>query len=322
MKLKGYIKALKENCFAIPIYSDGTYYYYHNIDNDFKITSFEKAEVSEGYFIKTYLSKTFDINSTAALTFIGLENYHLSNSAEIVIEEVIFYLKDLTNDNEYLSIKKEAYELQRILSRNKISENEIGNIDFTFEQVNENDKGVVQYSLEDYMEIENSLMQNLPTSSIKERIIKRQIENSILDNNLFIENKEVLVLLFGNYLSENKLIFEKIILNTEIGNNFTAYLSENSESFQPVELSIEETLKLRADERRKKLKEFNYQFHFGFDRLKTEPAYKRYGIDITHMPDNINQNTSKFIIFIDDKMISEEIKEEEIKKIERLKMSK
>jgi cell division protein FtsZ len=33
------------------------------------------------------------------------------------------------------------------------------------------------------------------------------------------------------------------------------------EEISPMEMTIEETLKLRADERRKKLKEFNYKFH-------------------------------------------------------------
>ena len=33
------------------------------------------------------------------------------------------------------------------------------------------------------------------------------------------------------------------------------------EDISPLEMTIEETLKLRADERRRKLKEFNYKFH-------------------------------------------------------------
>jgi cell division protein FtsZ len=45
-----------------------------------------------------------------------------------------------------------------------------------------------------------------------------------------------------------------------------------------LEMTIEETLKLRADERRKKLKEFNYKFHNNvskIDEYEREPAYKR-----------------------------------------------
>ena len=56
------------------------------------------------------------------------------------------------------------------------------------------------------------------------------------------------------------------------------------ESISPMEMSIEETLRFRAEERRRKLKEFNYKFHNNPSRIEEfekEPAYKRSGIDIT-----------------------------------------
>jgi cell division protein FtsZ len=59
-----------------------------------------------------------------------------------------------------------------------------------------------------------------------------------------------------------------------------------------MEMTIEETLKLRADERRKKLKEFNYKFHNNvskIDEYEREPAYKRLGIEISNtQSDNTN----------------------------------
>ena len=57
----------------------------------------------------------------------------------------------------------------------------------------------------------------------------------------------------------------------------------------PMELTIEETLRLRAEERRKKLKEFNYKFHNNvsrIDELEKEPAYKRLGIDLSNSQSN------------------------------------
>ncbi len=56
-----------------------------------------------------------------------------------------------------------------------------------------------------------------------------------------------------------------------------------------MELTIEETLRLRAEERRKKLKEFNYKFHNNvsrIDELEKEPAYKRLGIDLSNSQSN------------------------------------
>ena len=48
-------------------------------------------------------------------------------------------------------------------------------------------------------------------------------------------------------------------------------------------MTIEETLRVRAEERRRKMKEFNYKFHNNsskIDEFEKEPAYKRMGIDL------------------------------------------
>jgi cell division protein FtsZ len=66
-------------------------------------------------------------------------------------------------------------------------------------------------------------------------------------------------------------------------NNKPTYATHISEEISPMEMTIEETLKLRADERRRKLKDFNYKFHNNpsrVDELEKEPAYKRIGLDL------------------------------------------
>lgn len=57
----------------------------------------------------------------------------------------------------------------------------------------------------------------------------------------------------------------------------------------PVEMSIEEILKSRAEERKSKLKNFNHKFNNPnrIDDLEKEPAFRRLGLDVTSMP---NQN--------------------------------
>ena len=68
------------------------------------------------------------------------------------------------------------------------------------------------------------------------------------------------------------------------------------DSISPMEMTIEESLRMRADERRKKLKEFNYKFHNNlskFDEFEKEPAYKRLGIDISNnQANNTNSRIS------------------------------
>src|SRR5690606_1195031 len=65
------------------------------------------------------------------------------------------------------------------------------------------------------------------------------------------------------------------------------------EEVSPVEMSIEEILKTRADERRRKLKDFNYKFHNNssrIDELEKVPAYKRAGTDLS-TPDRTQGNS-------------------------------
>lgn len=114
-----------------------------------------------------------------------------------------------------------------------------------------NETGVIRYSLEEYMEVENALLDSKPVAKVAE---PEQPE-------LNITVKEV------NWGAE------------------FASLDNTS----PTEMSIEEASRLRAEERRRRLKEFNYKFHNNPSRLEEfekEPAYKRMGIDVTSTPDN------------------------------------
>lgn len=72
------------------------------------------------------------------------------------------------------------------------------------------------------------------------------------------------------------------------------------DAVSPLEMTLEENMKFRADERRRKLKDFNYKFHNNsskVDELEKEPAYKRYGIDLSTSQSN-NQN-SRFSVGTD-----------------------
>ncbi len=71
---------------------------------------------------------------------------------------------------------------------------------------------------------------------------------------------------------------------------------ENTVEIDPFNTSIEESIKLRADARRKKLKEFNYKFRHNnnVDEIEKEPAYKRMGIDLvekTSAENNMSRTT-------------------------------
>jgi cell division protein FtsZ len=65
------------------------------------------------------------------------------------------------------------------------------------------------------------------------------------------------------------------------------------ESISPMEMTIEETLRARADERRRKLKEFNLKFHNNvskIDEYEKEPAYKRLGVELSTNQTAVNNS--------------------------------
>ena len=110
-----------------------------------------------------------------------------------------------------------------------------------------NESGIIRYSLEEYMEIENELMNSKSVEVVTEPVP-----------------------------AELNITMKKVEEVSKFNDDF--------ESVSPTEMTIEESLKLRADERRRKLKEFNYKFHNNpsrVDEFEKEPAYKRSGVDLT-----------------------------------------
>ena len=123
-----------------------------------------------------------------------------------------------------------------------------------------NETGIIKYSLEEYLEKENELIQSKPEAVVSEPVSPE------LD--LTLTKKE-----------------EPKEPEAPIQQAPAAFASQDNIS--PVEMTIEETLRLRAEERRRKMKEFNYKFHNSsakIDEIEKEPAYKRMGIDLNSSP--------------------------------------
>jgi cell division protein FtsZ len=117
--------------------------------------------------------------------------------------------------------------------------------------------GIIKYSLEEYMEIENELSNSKPATTVIETPIAEELNITVKQVDLSSNNHS------------------------------------NYQDISPMDMSIEETLKFRADERRRKLKEFNYKFHNNpsrVDEYEKEPAYKRTGVELSN-PQTNNSNS-------------------------------
>lgn len=127
-----------------------------------------------------------------------------------------------------------------------------------------NESGVVRYSLDDYMEKENELMASKPVAEVKEVPIAPELDITMR--------------------------------KSEEAPAMQSYFDEVS----PVEMTIEETLRMRAEERKRKMKEFNYKFNNSASRvneLEKEPAYKRMGVDLNSTP--VDNSKSRMSLGLD-----------------------
>ena len=118
-----------------------------------------------------------------------------------------------------------------------------------------NKDGETRYSLDDYMELENQL------TGAKSKA--EEFEPKII---------------------EDELVFEKKTIESKGPDTSEGQTQEETD---PMDSPIEELLRQRADERRRKLKDFNYKFQNSLsnvDEIEKEPAYKRQGVDLDENP--------------------------------------
>ena len=94
---------------------------------------------------------------------------------------------------------------------------------------------------------------------------------------------------------KEEIVFEKKILPVE-------ELDEQiHDEIDPMNSPISEILKARADERRKKMKDFNYKFNNAkIDEIEKEPAYKRQGVNLEDAQHSSETNSSRLSVGTDD----------------------
>ena len=77
--------------------------------------------------------------------------------------------------------------------------------------------------------------------------------------------------------------------------------SETEETSDPYDSPISITLRERADERRQKMKAFNYKFNTSkIEEIEKEPAYKRQGVNLKDVEHSSDEQSSRTTIGLDD----------------------
>lgn len=127
-----------------------------------------------------------------------------------------------------------------------------------------NEEGEKRYALDDFMTYESAMNEN-------ETQVKQQIE------------------------IDEEVVFEKKVIESETEEE------EVCEEIDPMNSPISELLKERADERRRKMKDFNYKFNNAkIDEIEKEPAYKRQGVNLEDAQHSSETNASRTSVTTDD----------------------
>ena len=127
-----------------------------------------------------------------------------------------------------------------------------------------NEKGDVRYALDDYIEVESSMNS------------KETASNEVL--------AEV----------DQEVVFEKKVIKP-------ALKEELAIEIDPMNTPISELLKERADERRRKMKDFNHKFNSSkIEDIEKVPAYRRQGINLDDAKHSSETDISRTSIGLDD----------------------
>ncbi|GGG40939.1 cell division protein FtsZ [Bizionia arctica] len=129
-----------------------------------------------------------------------------------------------------------------------------------------NKHGETRYVLDDYMEIESGINKN--------------------------QKQEKVMEIAEEY--DKEIVFEKKTIKSE-------ETETSIDEIDPMNTPISELLKERAEERRRKMKDFNYKFNTSkIDEIEKIPAYKRRGIDLDLSKHSSESNMSGTSVSIDD----------------------
>ncbi|MDO6761593.1 cell division protein FtsZ [Tamlana sp. 2_MG-2023] len=128
-----------------------------------------------------------------------------------------------------------------------------------------NERGDIRYALDDYDDTESS------------KVKEQQKSSEVLEQ------------------EDEDIVFERKVVEKP------APLEEENDEVDPMNTPISELLKDRAEERRRKMKDFNYKFNSSkIDDIEKVPAYKRQGVNLNAAKHSSETDRSRTSIGFDD----------------------
>ncbi len=168
----------------------------------------------------------------------------------------------ITNRTEEVNEEKEEEIVSYSLDDSEIKDIKVNDYTELITVTETNEEGDIRHVLDDYAEVESSMNQT-KSSEVLEEV-------------------------------DNDVVFERKVIRENVADE------EATEEIDPMNTPISELLKERAEERRRKMKDFNYKFNNAkIDDIEKVPAYKRQGVDLSDKKPSEN-DISRTSVGLDD----------------------
>jgi cell division protein FtsZ len=234
------------------------------------------------------------VDDTATLNLIPTTE--LIKNMSVIYEEVVapiaeddFIITSMTEEIRAIEVNDPEF----VIAATKEAEEEENQIAFTFdmplanpvaEETPKKEENIIKFELtsEDVNAMEvTDHVEVIPVTEVHDKGVTRYSLDDYMDEDSAKEKNMPKA-------AEDGIVFEKKTIVDSVEKE------DAVDEGNPFNATIEESLKSRVDERRRKLKEFNYKFNNNVNRIEEiekQPAYKRAGIELDET--NTADNTSR-----------------------------
>ena len=195
-------------------------------------------------------------------------------------------------DDNFEAIPKDQTMLSfdlPISSKTSVSESDTVEV-FTLEDSNETtvEAAIKEIEVNDYIEL-------IPVTEANETGETRYA----LDDHIVLQQTDQKY--EGKKQAVNVDVEEEEMVLSKVTVKERTVTSEPEETVDPFNNPISKTLRDRADERRQKMKAFNYKFNTSkIEEIEKEPAYKRQGVNLNDVAHSSDVQSSRTTIGLDD----------------------
>jgi cell division protein FtsZ len=215
---------------------------------------------------------------------------------DLEVAEDDFIINEVTTmqveDDNFEAIPKDQTMLSfdlPISSKTSVSESDTVEV-FTLEDSNETtvEAAIKEIEVNDYIEL-------IPVTEANETGETRYA----LDDHIVLQQTDQKY--EGKKQAVNVDVEEEEMVLSKVTVKERTVTSEPEENVDPFNNPISKTLRDRADERRQKMKAFNYKFNTSkIEEIEKEPAYKRQGVNLNDVAHSSDVQSSRTTIGLDD----------------------